>query len=857
MNSFVRSGLTHVGVLVVFLILAAMYFSPQLGGKVLPQSDIVQYKGMSQESRAFEEKTGAPTLWTNAMFGGMPTYQINMIQAGNLFTWVDKAMTLAINDPIGRFFVAMTSFYILMMCLGVAPLLGAIGGVAFGFTTNSLILLEAGHMTKLMAIGHLPLVAAGMLLTFQKKYVLGGLLFAVGLGLDIYSNHVQMTYYFALTLLVFGVAQLVYSIRNKELPHFARAAGVLILAGLLAAASAASNLLVTYEYSRDTMRGKPVLQADAQTPQNSESAVEGLAWDYAMQWSNNTVDAFASFIPGVAGGGSQEPLGKNSRTYQDLQRRGMSASQLKDLKLPLYWGALPFTSGPAYFGATVFLFFLMGLILVKGPARWWLALGVLLTFMLSMGKNLEWFNRFLFDYFPLFNKFRTPNSVLSITSFLMPALGFLALHELLKPNADEKLARRALYIGAGVAGAIALFFWLVGPSMFNFKAEGDAQLVQSGLDMNNLIADRQGLMRGDAFRSLAMVLLSGGLIWAYLQGYVKNRLVVIAGLGILTLFDLWTVGRRYVDADSFVNKNTYDNNFQPRPVDELILKDRDPNYRVLDLSVNTFNSASSSYFHKTIGGYHPAKLQRYQDVIERHISKNNQKVLNMLNTKYYIVNNQQSQQPEMQINMAALGNAWFINNIRKVQTTNQEIDSLNTFDPANDAIIHQEFNNYIGNFDPQRDSAATIKFLSYQPNHLVYESNAASEQLAVFSEIWYGPNKGWQAYVDGQPVEHIRANYILRAMKIPAGRHKIEFKFDPQTYKTGKLISSIFSSLIVFGLLGFVGYSGYQSYLRAEKEPKPEPKPKAPPAPVKPTATRPTTNRPPTRTVTTKPKRKK
>ncbi|MFN7116098.1 MAG: YfhO family protein [Saprospiraceae bacterium] len=839
MNSFVKKALIHIAVLVAFLAVAALYFAPQLQGKVLPQGDIVQYQGMSHESRVYEEKTGRKMLWTNAMFGGMPTYQINTVDSGNHLKKVEAFALLGMGEPIGRFFVAMVCFYILMVCLRVNPLLGAVGSVAFALSTNNLILLEAGHMTKLAAISHLPLVAAGMLLAFRKQYLAGGILFALGMGLDIYSNHVQMTYYFALTLLIYGIAQLIYSIRENELTNFAIAAGVLILAGGAAAASAASNLLVTYEYSRDTMRGKPILQPDANADkETNSSAVEGLAWDYAMQWSNNTLDLFAAVIPGVVGGGSQEPLGKNSKTAQALRNRGVNPAALEDLKLPLYWGALPFTSGPIYFGATVFFFFLMGLFLVKGPAKWWLALGTLLTFMLSMGKNLEWFNRLIFEYLPLYNKFRTPNSVLSIASFLIPALGFLALCEALKNNSDENRIRRALYISAGIMGAITLFFILIGPSMFSFRGSGDDQLTQAGFDINTIIADRKGLMRGDALRSLVLVLLSGGLLWAYLQKMI-NKTIVIAGLGVLVLFDLWGVGRRYVDADSFVAKSNYANNFKPRPVDELILKDSDPNFRVLDLSVNTFNNATSSYFHKTIGGYHPAKLQRYQDIIDRHIANNNEKVLNMLNTKYYIIQNQQTQQLDAQINMPALGNAWFVDNIQMVKTANEEIDALNTFEPASEAIIHQEFSNYIANFDPQKDSSGTIKLLTYEPDHLTYESNASSEQLAVFSEIWYGPNKGWNAYIDGKATEHIRANYILRALRVPAGKHKIEFKFEPQIYKTGTLISNIFSGLIVVGLLGFVGYAGYKGYQKAQNEPKPEPKPK--PQPVQPTTSRSTT----------------
>lgn len=847
MNSFVRKALTHFGFVVLLLAVTAIYFFPQLQGKVLPQGDTVNYKGMSREIETFKEKTGETTLWTNAMFGGMPTYQINTVAAGNQLERVEAVGLLGLDVPIGRFFVAMVCFYILMVTLGVNPWLGVIGAIAFSFSTNSITLFEAGHNTKLAAISHLPLVAAGMVLAFRKKYLLGGLLFALGLGLDIYSNHIQMTYYFFITVLVYGVAQLVDSIRKGEIVDFAKSAGVLILAGGIAVGSAASNLLVTYEYSRDTMRGKPILQADANTPAGSESAVEGLAWDYAMQWSNNVVDVFSSFIPGVAGGSGREKAGANSAFRKALIQKGLQVPA--EFQAPLYWGALPFTSGPTYLGATIFFFFFLGLILVKGPVKWWLGIGTLLTFMMSMGKNMEWFNELLFNYFPLFNKFRTPNSVISVTSFLMPFLGFLALNELLKKDIDTKTKQRAVYIAGGITGGICLFFWLLGPSFFDFSSAADAQYVnQYQIDPNALPADRAALMRSDSFRSFALILLCAGLAWAYSQNYIKQG-VLLAGLGLLTIFDLWTVGRRYVDSDSFVNKTNYASNFKPRQVDELIMKDLDPNFRVLDLTVSTFQNSSTSYFLKTIGGYHPAKLQRYQDIIERHISKNNEKVLNMLNTKYFILQGQDGQ-PQMQINMSALGNAWFVNNLQLVPSANAEIDSLTNFDPANTAIIHQEFNNYINNFKPQRDSASTIQLTSYEPNHLTYQSNAGNEQLAVFSEVWYGPNKGWQAYIDGKPVEHIRANYVLRAMRIPAGQHKIEFIFDPKTYKTGVALSTIFSSIIVLGTLGYVGYTGYQSFKQAQNEPEPKPTQPMPKAPARP-VTKPTSR------ATTKPKKKK
>ncbi|MCO6478728.1 MAG: YfhO family protein [Phaeodactylibacter sp.] len=814
MNQLIQKAIPHLIAIAIFLVACAAYFSPQLQGKVPQQSDIIQYRGMAQEAKEFYERTGEQTLWTNSMFGGMPTYQINTVSAGNNLKVLDSISSLFINAPIGRFFAAMLGFYILMVVLGANQWLAVIGGIAFGLTTNTLILYEAGHLTKVKSISYLPLVAAGLMLAFRRRYLLGGILFAVGLGLNIMANHVQMTYYFFLTLIIFGIAQLVYSIQRKELAHFGKAAAALLVGGLLAIGSAASNLWITYEYAKDTMRGEPILETQGEPTSSSET--EGLEWDYAMMWSNGAIDLFSSFIPGVAGGGSQEPVGPNSAVVKDLQSKG--ARLPANFSAPLYWGSLPFTSGPSYFGAVIFLFFLMGLFLVKGPVKWWIGLGALLTFMLSMGKNLEWFNRLFFEYFPLYNKFRTPNSILSVTAFLAPTLGLLALHKVVNDKVSKEEALRSLMIAGGIAGLASLFFAFLGPSFFDFTSPQDQRYAQAGYDVNAIIADRKALMRSDAFRSLILVLLSGGLLWAYLQEKVKLNILLI-GLAVLTIFDLWTVGRRYVNNDIFVSSTQYQANFQPSPADQQILQDPDPNFRVYDATASTFQSSRASYFHKSIGGYHAAKLQRYQDIIDRHLSQNNQQVLDMLNTRYFIVNGQDGQ-PAVRRNPNALGNAWFVGNIRMVNTANEEIDALNDFDPSNDAVVHQEFSDYVSGLNPSK--AGAISLTKYEPNHLTYQSDAPSEQFAVFSEIWY--NKGWQAYIDGEPVEHIRVNYILRGLRVPAGQHTIEFKFEPKAFARGKLVSGIFSTIILLGLLGFIGYRGYQYVQNPPEEPKPEKK---------------------------------
>ncbi|MEN0004799.1 MAG: hypothetical protein AAF798_11670, partial [Bacteroidota bacterium] len=630
--------LPHLGAIAIFLVVCVAYFSPQMNGKVIQQSDVTQYRGMSQEIRDFKEETGETTLWTNAMFGGMPTYQINTIHAGNNLRYLDKVNRLFVKHPIGRFFAAMVGFYILLVVLGVNPWLSIAGAVAFSFTTNNFLLYETGHMTKLRVVSYFPLMIAGMLLAFKpsdnstwQKYALGGILFALGLGLSIWANHVQMTYYLFLTLLIFGVVQLIHDVRQGRLQEFLKGAGVLIVAGLIGLGSSASNLWVTYEYSKDTMRGEPILTSSdtGQTPQNS-SETDGLAWDYAMQWSNGTIDIFASFIPGVAGGGSSEQVGSSSPLKKDPRWRQLM--QQSGNYAPLYWGALPFTSGPIYFGAIIVFLFILGLVVVDGPVKWWLGLGTLLTFLLSMGKNMEAINEFFFYYVPLFNKFRTPNSVLTVTSFLMPLLGFLALGKILAGEIAKEKALRGLYIAGGICAAICLFFALMGPSFFDFSSAGDARYEQAGYPVGPLMDARKSLMQSDAWRTFFLVVLSGGLLWAYLKEKL-NQTIVIAGISVLVVFDLWSVGKRYLNEGNFVRQASYENAFQPSAADEQILADPDPNFRVFDLSAqgSPFQSSRASYHHKSLGGYHAAKLQRYDDLITRHLGQGNQKVIDMLN----------------------------------------------------------------------------------------------------------------------------------------------------------------------------------------------------------------------------------
>lgn len=777
----------------LIIIVNVMYFMPQFEGKVVRQGDIIQHVGMSKEATDYREKTGEEALWTNAMFGGMPTYQISAKPKNNLLTYVEKTMSLYIGRPAGYFIAGMLGFYVLMLLLGVNPWLSLLGAFLFGFTTNNFTLFEAGHNSKLMAIMTSAPVIAGVLLIFKEKYLLGAAVFGVALGVNIAANHPQMTYYLALCMAILVVIQFVKSLKSGRLAAFGKAISIMSIVAILSIGSSASKLWTTYEYTKETMRGGQILKPDPSSAASAD-AKGGLEWDYAMQWSNGFGDVLATFIPKVVGGGSGEWLdGKSSL--------GKAVGQRQPFQFGTYFGSLPFTSGPAYFGVVAFFLFILGLWVVKGEIKWWILGAVLFTILLSMGKHFEILNRLMFEYFPMFNKFRAPSSILSVTAIFIPILGVLALSDIIKSDKKDQFLK-PLLISSGILSGISLILWLAGGSFFDFSAPGDEQFEQI---KDAVIDQRAEMLSSSAMRSLFFIVLVAGVLYGYIKGMV-NQMVMISIVSILGLFDLVQVGKGYLDKRDFVSKSTYKSEFEPRQVDTQILQDKDPNFRVLDATVNTFNSASTSYFHKTIGGYSAVKMQRYQDLIERHISKNNQAVFNMLNTKYFIFKGQDGT-PTAQLNPAALGNAWFVNNIRIVPDANAEIDSLTGFDPAGDAIVHAEFKDYVSGLKPSKNGSITLA--SYSPNTVEYESNTEGEQLAVFSEIWYGPNKGWQAYVDGKAVDHIRADYVLRAMKVPSGKHKITFEFKPKAYYLGETISLI-SSSILLALLAFVIFKAFR-----------------------------------------------
>jgi hypothetical protein len=803
-NPFMQKYAPHIIALVTIFIINFFYFLPSFSGKSLYQGDIVNHKGMSKEAVDHYKKTGEVTLWTNSMFSGMPTYQINAPQKHNLLDYVYRTLRLGFLGPQGYFIMGMICFYILLLVLGFNPWLSLIGSFAFSFLTNNIFLLEAGHNTKVSAIMLGPLVLAGSLLILRKKYLAGGLIFTISMGLQLLSNHVQMTYYLGLILAVLVIIEFVRFIIAKEYKAIGIASLIFMAGIVLAAASSASKLWTTYEYSKETMRGKPILKPEGEA--KSSNASMGLEWNYAMNWSNGTLDLVSTLIPGVAGGGNSETVSKDSEFAKKY--RQLAGSLPPGLKAPLYWGALPSTSGPPYMGAMILFLFIFGLFTIRSRYKWWVLISVALLFLLSLGKNFEFFNRLFYDYFPLYNKFRTPNSIMGIAGIPLVFFALYTLKHLISDKFATKTLLRNLWITLGLTGGISLFFAVLGPSFFDFTSAGDQQYAQYGLD-KAFQADRQSLMTSDSLRTLFIVLLGAGLVWAFIKNRIQGKILVIA-IGIIVFFDLLTVDLRYVNHKSFVAQKNIENTFTQREVDKQILADPDPYYRVFDLSVDPFNSAIPAYWHKNIGGYHAAKLQRYQDVIDRYISKSNMRIIDMLNAKYFIQKNDNSE--VYSANPNAMGNAWLVDTIKLVDNANQEIDEIGTTNVRSTAIVNKEFSDLIKSLDP--DPSGSVKLISYAPDRLEYECRAVGEAFIVFSEIWYGEKNGWKAYIDNKPADFVRANYILRGMKVPAGDHKVVFEFKPRSYIMGEKIS-LFSSLLI--LLFGAGYLFFIFYYKKKK----------------------------------------
>lgn len=828
-NYFKQQVLPHLLAVVIFFLISALYFSPVLSGKKLDMHDWKVWQAAAHEKNTYEDETGEITLWTNSMFSGMPTYLISTPKEKNVFDKVQKIITFGVGGPLFYLFYYLLGFYILLIVFKLKPWLAVPGAIGFGFSSYFFIIIAAGHVTKALAIGYMAPVIAGFYLAYDRKALQGMLLMSFFLALQILTNHLQIVYYTFLILLVLGIILLIEAIREKKIFQFAKTTGILVIGAVLAIGINASNIITTQEYAPYSMRGK-----------------DGLTKKYATDWSYGVDETLTLLIPNVKGGASGAPLSKDSESYNVIEKYyGKQNANAFIESMPVYFGAQPFTSGPVYIGAIIFFLFVLSTLIVKGKLKWWLVIVTILSIMLAWGRNFMWFTDLFFDYFPGYNKFRTVSMTLVIAEFAMPLLAFLGLREIFLNKVEPLKLKNSFYISIGIVGVVLLAF-IAKPDLLGVEGEGEYNLAEQMAQgvpndpqyaqfrqelksevVNAMHTDRKVVVRADAFRSLMFVAIAAVLIFLIMKKKIKHLYAFLI-LAVLILTDMWVVNRRYLNNDNFVSAKKFEVPYLPTRANNIILQDKDPHYRVCNLAVSVFNDASTSYFHKSIGGYHGAKMQRYQTLMDSVMASemqmamylanvavsnqigedtvsdifnnnSNTPVLNMLNTRYVIYNG--GAKPIR--NNSALGNAWFVKDYEIVPGSNEELITLRNLDTKNKAVIDEKFEAKLADFKLNYDPNAGIYLTDYAPNYLRYESETKNPQLALFSEIYYP--KGWQAYIDGKETEHFSANYVLRSMIVPEGKHVIEFKFEPKSYKIGNIISYI-SSLIILLLIAYFGF---------------------------------------------------
>jgi hypothetical protein len=818
----IRRTLPHIIAIAIFAILSMLYFKPAYEGKTLQQSDMTQWNAMSQELREYSKNNpGARSAWSGTMFSGMPSYNFGTIgDPPNYTAYIQQLFYLGDSGGAGPVFASLVSAYILFFLLTGNFIISLIGAIACSFTSYNIVILQAGHVTKAWAIAFMPAVLAGMLLVFRKKFIPGSALLTLALTLELGANHIQITYYLAITCIIIFLAWLAKSIRKKEYKTIAKSAAIMIVALILAVSPRLAEMYSNLEMSRTSLRGPSELTAPAGNDSKSNAKTStGLDRDYAFTWSYGRGETLSLLIPNIHGGESGGTLGKNSNLAQALKNNGQRTSS--EIRTYTYWGDKPFTSGPVYAGAVVCFLFVLGMFIIPGRFKWWLFGAAALFVMLSWGKNLAPFNDFLFYNLPMYNKFRTPEMSLVITTLILPIIAVWGLKTLLTGNIPADKLKKQYLLSIAITGGLCLLLRLMPGLFFNFQSEYDHQFSTQVPDWyyTALIADRCAILQSDAMRSLIFTILAAATVYILITKKQKYTTHALTLLAILTFADLWTIDKRYLNHANFEKTKT-EQTFQPTPADKIILEDKTPSYRVLNLTVNTFNDATTSYYHKSVGGYSPAKLRRYQELIDARLTPEIQQInqslqpaetieqlhtlavrlftqtptLNMLNTKYIIYKGVPIQNPH------ALGNAWFVQEIRTVDTPDLELQALNHIDPRATAVVDRRF---AGNLPPDTiippDPAAPLTLTQYRPEHLTYHTTATTPQTAVFSEIYYTP--GWKTYIDRQPAPHYRVNWTLRAMNIPAGEHTIEFHFQPDTYNTLASAGTLASIIILILLL--------------------------------------------------------
>ena len=828
-----QKELSIVAAIIAFAAITLVYFNPVLQGKRIKQHDIEMHLGMSEEINQYREATGEQTLWTNAPFGGMPVWNIGIQPEGNLTNLIYKSLSIGLPHPIGSVFISMLGFFVLLLVLSCGFWISFIGAIAYGFTSYLFIVIGAGHNAKAMAMAYMAPVIAGVLLTYKGKYLWGWLLTAFALAFEIRTGHLQITYYLALIIVIIVIAELISDILNKKFGHFIKASVGLIVAALIGILTCSTSLYGSYEFGKETTRGKPVLT------RNDNNQTKGLDRDYITQWSYGKGETWSLLIPNAKGGASAY-IGNQNPALEKAEGRFRSNIAQSNA----YWGDQPGTSGPVYVGAIVVFLFILGALTVKGNLKWALLIATLLSILLSWGKNFMGFTNFFLDYVPGYDKFRAVSMTLVIAEITMPLLGFLGLAELAKTPDGFKKNQKNFFIALGITAGICLLFYIAPKLFFSFLSQGEAEQfasMSSGKDgaiyatfATQLENVRIAIFRKDALRSLLFILLAAVPIFLYGKGKLKGQ-IAFPILSVLVLIDMYPIDKRYLNNDDFIAKQKTQKPYTASVADQAILNDKSLDYRVADLTKDMFNDASTCYFHKSLGGYSGAKLRRYQDVISQYLGGElNQlrsaktgedmiqtlsrlKVLNMLNTKYIIYN--PNSQPFQ--NPFAYGNAWMVNDVKWVDTPNEEIDAIAQTDLQHTAILNKAFEQQVGQYRIT-DSVVQgqIELTDYQPNRLTYKFNGTpavsttNNYLVVFSEIW--TSKGWKMYIDGEEHPLLRVNYLLRCALVPSGNHEIVMEYTPKAWKVGNNVQLASSLVMILGLLGAIAFTFKSKKEKAE-----------------------------------------
>ncbi len=783
-----RKGLPFMVAVVLYALLSYGYFAPQIGGDVLYQHDVKQYEGMTQDILKSRESTGIDPQWSGSMFGGMPAYLINVAYPAQLIKVAFSRTLNAFGTPAAFIFFAMLSMWLMLSMMGFNGWVALVGGLMYGLSTYFFLIIEAGHITKMWALVYAPMMFAGVYMALKGRWLWGAALAALFASLEIGANHPQITYYFGLAMVAFWLSELYFAFRESRMAEFSKRTGALLVAAILAVSSNLSPLWYTYEHTPETMRGGSELV--------ESNTAGGLDMDYATAWSYGTVESFNMLVPNFVGGSSFQTFSASGAVAESLipYNMGHVATQL-----PLYWGPQSFTGGPTYIGAVIIFFALLALLLAKGREKWWVVAISVMMILLAWGRHFMWFSELMFNLLPGYNKFRTVSMTLVVVEWTLPLLAAVSLSKLWDAELDREFVLGRLKIAAGAIGGLLLLFIVAGGMLFSFGVdEGFQMLVGAGFPeelasqvAHAMVDERLDVLRLDALRSLLFVAASAALVWLVAVKKLRREMM-LGAVALLVIIDLVPVNRRYLNSDDFVSAR--EAKIYPTAIDNEILMDKDLGYRVLNLTVSPFNDATTSYFHRSVGGYHGAKLSRYQDVIDQYFSSSlNAEVLGMLNTRY-IISTDQSGAPALMVNDGALGAAWFVSSITEVGSPREEINALGEVDLSQVAVVDAQFGVSASQF-----ASGEIELVEYEPNYLKYEYSADADAVAVFSEIYYP--EGWTAYIDGQEAPYFRANYILRSMELPAGEHTVEWRFRAPRWALIEGVTLASSLLIILSIV--------------------------------------------------------